>query len=338
VTTFGPPGITITSVVNSAGTVSATIAADCGATTGTNYVTLMVQDSAYGRTFATLTVNVTANPPPTLGTYSPGPLTAGQPAKIYPSAAPADNVSVTVTAAASAGFTGSIAADSTTGVLSVANPNAGSYTITVTATDNCGATMTRSFTLTVNTAFGAPQGFSATAISTSQVAMSWSAVPQATQYDILRSANGVYGSIATTSATTFTDTGRSPNTTYVYEVCGHVGSFFGCSSPDAATTIMFTDDPLTAATVMKSVHITELRTAVNAMRAAGGLGPMSFTDTPLVGGNTIRAKHVAELRSGLDAARIAIGLIALTYTDPAITPGLTAIKAAHIRELRNGVK
>jgi hypothetical protein len=33
-----------------------------------------------------------------------------------------------------------------------------------------------------------------------------------------------------------------------------------------------------------------------------------------------------------------IGIPAVIYTDPAIAPGTTTIKAAHVADLRNGVK
>jgi len=53
---------------------------------------------------------------------------------------------------------------------------------------------------------------------------------------------------------------------------------------------------------------------------------------------TIKAVHMTELRSALDAARAAIGLPALVYTDPTITPGSTVIKAAHVTEVRAGTQ
>lgn len=36
--------------------------------------------------------------------------------------------------------------------------------------------------------------------------------------------------------------------------------------------------------------------------------------------------------------RITFGMAALVYTDPAITPGSTTIKAAHLQEIRAAVK
>ena len=91
---------------------------------------------------------------------------------------------------------------------------------------------------------------------------------------------------------------------------------------DAATTIMFTDSNL-AGVVAKAVHITQLQTAVNAMRAAAGLAAIQFTDISQAQNRTIRAAHVNELRTALDAARARIGLPTIFYTDGTITASNT---------------
>ncbi|MEO8037051.1 MAG: hypothetical protein ABI837_21675, partial [Acidobacteriota bacterium] len=51
-----------------------------------------------------------------------------------------------------------------------------------------------------------------------------------------------------------------------------------------------------------------------------------------------KAIHVTELRAALDAARAAIGLPALSYTDPTITAGTTRVKATHISQIRAGTQ
>jgi hypothetical protein len=113
----------------------------------------------------------------------------------------------------------------------------------------------------------------------------------------------------------------------------------GFTSIDPATTIVFTDATLSTSVVIKAAHITELRTAVNAMRAAAGLGAATFTDGTLNTLSTpIKAVHITELRTALDAARSAIGLAAISYTDPTITANTTSPKGAHITELRNGTQ
>jgi hypothetical protein len=113
-------------------------------------------------------------------------------------------------------------------------------------------------------------------------------------------------------------------------------------SPDSskvlATTVAFTDPTLTAGTsAIKSVHITQLRTAVNLVRALAGLGAATFTDPVLSSSINVRRLHLTELRSELDTRRAGFGLPALSYTDPTITANVTGVKAVHITELREGV-
>ncbi|HKR65136.1 MAG TPA: fibronectin type III domain-containing protein, partial [Thermoanaerobaculia bacterium] len=188
--------------------------------------------------------------------------------------------------------------------------------------------------------FGAPPSFTATATSTTQVALAWGAVGSATAYEIYRTTSiaTAYSFVTSVSGTSFNDTGRTPDTTYLYKVRALNGA---TPSPDsvveAATTTVFTDATLTNATFVKAAHITQLRTAVNAMRAAANLSAASFTD-PTISALPIKAVHVTELRTALDAARSAITLPALTYTDPTITTGTTRIKTAHVTELRAGTQ
>jgi hypothetical protein len=171
----------------------------------------------------------------------------------------------------------------------------------------------------------------ATATSTSRVALSWTTVTGAATYNVYRNVNNAgFALLTNTASTSINDDAVSANTTYVYKVQAGGGPF---SAVDAATTTVFTDAPLTAGVPIKAVHITQLRTAVNAMRAAAGLTAQSFTDPTL---STIKALHITQLRSALDAARAAIGLPTLAYTDAALVG--VACKAVHVNQLRDGVK
>jgi IPT/TIG domain len=214
---------------------------------------------------------------------------------------------------------------------------AGAVNVVVTNADAQSATLASGFTYV---AFGAPSSFSATATSASQVALSWAAVSGATSYEVWRSSlNGPYSLALSPAGTSANDTGLSADTTYLYRVraIGGAGSS-GFSLIDPATTIIFTD-PNLSGVFIQAVHINELRTAVNAMRAAAGLQAAVFTDSTLItGGTIIKAAHVSELRTALDAARWALGLPAISYTDPAITAGVTVMKAAHLTELRSGTQ
>jgi hypothetical protein len=190
--------------------------------------------------------------------------------------------------------------------------------------------------LNVCTQPAAPASFTATATSTSATSLSWSTVNGVTSYEIWRSSgNAPFTLLKTVGTTSTTDSGLTGNTTYIYKVRGVCGGAF--SAPDVATTTQFTNDPLTAGTAIQAVHITQLRTAIAAMRAAAGLEPASYTSS-VSSGTTIRRTDITEMRTALDFARFVIGLTALSYTDATITAGVTRVKAAHITDLRNGVK
>ena len=199
------------------------------------------------------------------------------------------------------------------------------------------------------TAFAAPTGVTATASGTTSVTISWTAVSGVisgvTPYSVYRTSdNSAYSVVCTATAPTATcnDTTAAAGTAYLYKVkAGSAGSF---SSKDLATTVVFTDSSLTGGntTGIKTAHITELRTAVDAVRklANGGVAnPGSYTDSTLTAGTTaIKKVHITDLRTALDAARSTLGLTALSYTDSTITVNSTAIKAVHITELRSGVQ
>jgi hypothetical protein len=152
-----PAGISITSISApnaTTGVVTATVAAACTATVGTNTVVLKVTDGNGATATANLTVNVTANTAPTVGAYANKGVAAGGNVTVTPNAAPMDNGSIAgVTATAMPNtFTGTFSGNTATGALMITNAGpSGAYTITVTVTDNCGATVQQTFTLTVNT-------------------------------------------------------------------------------------------------------------------------------------------------------------------------------------------
>lgn len=179
----------------------------------------------------------------------------------------------------------------------------------------------------------------AIAISPSQVYLTWDGSIWATNFQVHRSShNGSFTIVGLPVTGNFTDTNLTADTTYLYFVrATDSANVAPPSNTDLATTILFTDDPLEPGySIIKAVHLTELRTAVNAARAAAGMPPASFTDD-LTAATWIQTVHIAELRASLDAARSARGLPAISYTDPSLQAG-TVMKAAHIREIRAGVK
>ena len=103
-------------------------------------------------------------------------------------------------------------------------------------------------------------------------------------------------------------------------------------------TALFTDDPLAVpGTVIKRIHVAELRTRIDTLRNIFGLQAFNWTDTVLTAGvSSIRAIHVTEMRNALVQAYLAAGVAQPVFTDTNINAG-GAVKAVHIQELRNAV-
>ncbi len=101
----------------------------------------------------------------------------------------------------------------------------------------------------------------------------------------------------------------------------------------------FTDDPLRpGVTPVRAVHFTELRTRIDGLRRAAGLGPFAWTDPVLTPGETpVRLVHLLELRETLAEIYAAAGRAAPRWTDAAPAAGTTLIRAAHLTELRAAV-
>lgn len=299
--------------------------------------------------------------PPSIGAYEP--LMAQTTTTLTSSPNPStQGVSATLTAAvtspAGGGITGTVTfKDGSTSLGSASLDGLGNATLSTSAL----AVGTRSLTAvysgdsnfegstsavhlhTVNAAvLTAPQSFVATGLSASQIHVSWQAVAGATGYQIWRRSAGLaFALVHTTTATShaFT-TGLSVDTIYLFSVRAIRNAENGpFSAADVATTLTFTDDPLVAgSTPVKAVHLMQLRNAVNALRALGGLSGYPFTDPSLASGMVARAAHLTDLRNALDEGRLACGLPALGYTDGTVVAKSTRIKRPHLVELRNGVK
>ena len=187
---------------------------------------------------------------------------------------------------------------------------------------------------------GTPANLVATATGSTSISITWTAAANATGYQLERSSNnGAFVLIASPAGTSYVDTAVAAGTTYVYRVraLGATGTAPSAySNTDYATTVIFVDDPLVpGVTVIRAIHLTQLRQAVNAMRAAAGLAAVTWTD-PSPTGVKVRAVHITELRNALTPALAAFGRSA-TYTDPVLNPGMP-VKAVHFQELRNLTK
>jgi hypothetical protein len=166
----------------------------------------------------------------------------------------------------------------------------------------------------------------------------WTPMLNATGYTVYRRTSfaGGWVSFQTTAANLVATTDTAPaNATRMYAVEPiYSGSTGTRSAGDLATNVTLTDATLLG-TPVKAVHLAELRTAVNAVRAFAGLAAASFTDAA-TSGTRIRLVHLTELRTALSQARSAIGM-PVTYTDPSVTAG-QPIRAVHFEELRSGVR
>lgn len=87
----------------------------------------------------------------------------------------------------------------------------------------------------------------------------------------------------------------------------------------------------------EAVHIAELRSRIDSVRAGVGLAAVSWTTPVLTAGTTVvQAAHILQMRTALDEAYDAAKQSRPSYTDPALGSG-TTIRAAHVTELRSAV-
>ena len=100
----------------------------------------------------------------------------------------------------------------------------------------------------------------------------------------------------------------------------------------------FTDDAIVVgSTPIRAVHVTELRSRIDALRASVGLPAFQWTDAVLeAGSGALLAVHVREMRTALDAVYGSAGKAAPNFTNPGLAAG-DAVLAAYITELRNAV-
>lgn len=216
---------------------------------------------------------------------------------------------------------------------------AGPVPVSVTNFDTASGSLASAFTYTVPGPPPAPAGVVATAQTTTSVFVSWNAVSGATSYRVLRRDPGsaTFNQLpGTPTATSYTDSTAVATTSYLYLV--HAVNASGTSvdsAADIATTVIFADDPITTGVPVKALHLSQLRTAVNAVRLLQGLGGLTFTDAA-VAGLVVKAFHVTDMRAALDAALGPLGFGTGGYTDTSLNG--VVIKGAHFQEIRNRMK
>ena len=196
---------------------------------------------------------------------------------------------------------------------------------------------------------GAPAALSASPSSystSSNVSLSWSAVSGASKYRIERKdATTTWTYIGTATGTAFSDTGASLGTAYLYRTCvANTAGFCtsGYTKPALGARFNFSTDPTiqVGVTTIQLAHVTELRTAVNAVRTLAGLSAFDW-DTSVYPAPTsnglVYASHIIQLRQKLDEALLALGIKISAYDDATLfgAPAGTIIKASHINQLRD---
>ena len=229
---------------------------------------------------------------------------------------------LTVTSGASGSCSGtvtySVAANSgsaRTGTIEIAGHN---YTVSQSA----------------GTGLATPSGFRAASLGTT-IRVSWQAVANATSYTVQRrAAGGAFADVMTTSALSWDDV-PAAGAAYLYRVRANAtGTASPFSAGDLATTLAFSDDPLSSG-VIKAAHLAELRTAVNRVRSLAGLSTLAFTDNA-VPGIAVKSIHVTELRSALDAALTALAVPTASYGSSSAAGQI--VRAADFQELRTRVR
>ena len=236
-----------------------------------------------------------------------------------------------------------------------------SYTYRVSAYDAAGNVSARSNPVTATTlpppdttAPSIPQGLSATAASSSQIDLSWSASTDnvgVTGYRIYRGGT-VVGTAATTS---YSDTGLTPSTLYSYKVTAYdaASNESGQSSAASATTLPPPDTSapsipqgLTATAASSSqinlswsastdnVGVTGYR-IYRGGTAVGTTATTSYSDTGLTPSTLysykVTAYDAASNESGQSSAASATTLAPPDTTAPSIPQGLTATAASSSR-------
>ena len=225
----------------------------------------------------------------------------------------------------------------------------GTATIRVTATDPGGLSATLSFTVTVSAGNQPPEPVGTLpplTIEADEAAVTVDVAGAFRDPDGDRLTYGASSSrpavaAVSVSGSRVTVTPRAPGSTTVTVTATDAGGSSGTATQSFGVTVLrpFTDDPVVPGeTPIRAVHVTELRTRIDGLRAAAGLRRFAWTDRVLRAGVTrVRLVHLTELRSALAEAYAAAGRSAPRWTDASPSGGTTPIRAVHVTELRAAV-
>jgi len=179
-----------------------------------------------------------------------------------------------------------------------------------------------------------------------RISLAWSASPSAVAGYVIAYGTSEASMTSTVDVvgnqTTYSIDGLTAGVRYYFEVRAYNAS--GVSSPSnrvngVASGLPFTDTLSSGLTPIRVVHIAEIRSRINALRAARGLAAISWTDTVLtVGVTPMRAVHITQMRTALNQVYTALGRTPPAYTDSSLSAGTTPIKVAHLNELRAAIQ
>jgi hypothetical protein len=139
------------------------------------------------------------------------------------------------TSATLPGKTPFTSADAGKQTFSVTFKTAGTQSLTVTDTTSASLTATQSG---IGVSPAAPTGLAATAVSSSQINLTWGASTGATGYEIERSLSATSGwtEIGTATTKSYSDTGLTAGTKYYFQVIATGGGFSSAASNTASAT------------------------------------------------------------------------------------------------------
>jgi len=203
-------------------------------------------------------------------------------------------------------------------------------TFRFTITDSCGSDTAD---VTIQVPLPITNGLQATAITTTQVGISWPPIAGATQYTLERRSLGVWTTVTTTGATSYSDSGLGPARTYVYRVTSNNG---GKTDYDVATTMTFV--AAIPGQVATSSPFDAMLTAVNKVREAVGWPALNWsnilaTADPVPSpGQFIVPRQILSCRARMNEALQALGVRVRDYTNPDLYH--VAISAQAVNEVQ----
>jgi hypothetical protein len=189
-------------------------------------------------------------------------------------------------------------------------------------------------TFTINQAAAAVGNLTAIATSPSSVSLSWGTSVTANHFEVWRNSGSGFSLIASPQSASYTDTSAPSASGLIYKVRGVMDDSTTTNfTIDYAHTFTLTDPTLVGMPI-RALHIEELRTIVNSLRAVSGAGTATYTD-PSLPGVPAKVVHITQLRDGINAMRGALGMSPLTFSAVAAQ---SQIRAATTQELRGAIE